>query len=135
MDFYPKNYRGENMKISYILAILAIALMIGCAAPPEAPPETPPPEAPAEEVVEEVEAPPVGEITVTSAGFDPAELTVAVGTTLTITATEGNHKLTIGGKLAPQIDEGTSYDVVLEEAGETRLFDLLTKKSAVITIE
>jgi len=87
------------MEIKYILAVLVVIMLSGCAAKvPEQPGETvnpevtlpaeeqPPvgPEGPVEGELEEPEA--VGEVTdvqVLRAGFDPEELTVSSGTVLT----------------------------------------------------
>ena len=127
------------MKITYVVALLMIVLLVGCAAPPEVPDEPAPPEVPAvpevpeEEVEVEVEVV-TGDITVTNAGFDPAELEVPVGSVLTILAVEGRHQLTVDGKTVPAVEEGTGYDVTLDEAGEVRIFDILTKKTAIITV-
>ncbi len=132
------------MKLGYIVALLIIVLMVGCAKqeepaalPPAETPlvpeaqETPPlPEAPAEEEPAVVE----GDIAVTSAGFDPAEMTVTVGTTLAIKSAEGKHKFTIAGTTTPIVEEGTAYDVTFDKAGEVRIFDIFTKKSAYITV-
>lgn len=132
------------MRISYIVALLVVLLMVGCAAKqpaapvtPPAAPETPPAPPPAAETPTTetpAAAPSAGEIVVTNAGFDPAESTAKVGDTVTIKAVEGKHKLTIGGASTPTIEEGSSYDVTLSKAGKTPIFDIITKKSAIITV-
>ena len=136
------------MKISYIVAILAIIMLVGCATPQPAAPEEPaaPPEVPAEtppavpdasaETVAEVQntAATEGEIAITKAGFDPSELTVKIGSTLTLKAVEGDHKLTIGGASTPVIKEGTGYDAKFDKVGDIVIFDILTKKSAIVTV-
>ncbi|MBU0627704.1 MAG: hypothetical protein KKC75_00820 [Nanoarchaeota archaeon] len=136
------------MNIKYVVAILAIVLMIGCAAPQPAAPAAEPPAAPAAEPpampeppaadapAEGAEAPAAveGEIAVTKAGFDPAEMTVALGSIVTLNAVEGDHKFTIGGMSTPIVSEGTSYDATFDKVGKINIFDILTKKSAVITV-
>lgn len=139
------------MKVRYFVALLMVLLLIGCATKtqPAAPatPTTPPPETPAAPptppTVPETSAPTTpteapkvaeGEITVTSAGFDPAETTVKVGATLSIKSTEGRHKLTVGGTTTPAIEEGSAYDVTFDKVGKIRVFDIFTKKSAYVTV-
>lgn len=134
------------MRVSYIVALLMIVLIVGCAAPetpPAAPAEEPPTEEPPAVPAEVSEIPaatpetPVAvksEIIVTSAGFDPAELTVKVGSTLAIKSTEGKHRLTVGGKLVPTVEEGSATDVTFDKVGKIIVFDLSTKKSAIITV-
>lgn len=136
------------MKVGYIVALLMIILIAGCAtqkesapaAPPAAPaaPETPPavPEAPAapETPAEETPAVVEGDIVVTSAGFDPVEMEVVVGTTLAIKSAEGRHKLTVDGKTTQIIEEGAAADVTFDKVGKIRVFDIFTKKSAYITV-
>ncbi len=135
------------MKVSYIVALLMIVLMIGCATKEEAAPvapveptvpaEEPPaaPTQPVEEVAAEEKVPVVvGDIVVTSAGFDPAEMTVTVGSMLTIKSSEGRHKLTVDGTTTDVIEEGAAVDVTFDEVGKIRVFDIFTKKSAYVTV-
>ncbi|MBW2989408.1 cupredoxin domain-containing protein [Candidatus Woesearchaeota archaeon] len=138
------------MKAIYMVALLMIVLMVGCAtkqqeapAAPEAPPAMPEatPSAPGVMPTEAEEMPgvmPSGavetEVIVTNAGFDPAELEVAAGTKISLKVVEGRHKMTIDGSTTPVIEEGSSYEVTLEEAGEIRIFDIFSKKSAYITV-
>lgn len=131
------------MRVSYIVALLMIVLMVGCATTqPEAPPEAPaapeaPPAAPEVPPVPEAPAAPAvveGDIVITSAGFDPAEKEVVVGTTLAIKSVEGKHKLTVDGKATPEIEEGTAYDVTFDTAKTIRIFDLYTKKWLIVTV-
>lgn len=136
------------MKIRYLVALLMIALMVGCATPKETTPtapSTPPaaPSAPATPVqepttapteTEPTQAPVSGDIVVTNAGFDPAEKTVEVGTTLAILSKEGNHKLTASGKSYPTTEEGTATQITFDKVGSVKIFDVFTKKSATIIV-
>jgi len=134
------------MKITYIVALLMIVFMVGCAttqpeeapAAPEEPAEETPalPEEPAEAPAEEAETPTVveGDVIVTSAGFDPAEMTVPLGTMLTVVAGEGRHTLTVDGKSTPPIEEGTGYDITFDTAKTVRIWDLSSKKWLIVTV-
>jgi len=129
-------------KLRYVVALLMVFSLIGCAQPeaPEAPDEPAAPDAPdapepIDEEPAEVEAPVEGDLVVTSAGFDPAELTVEVGTTLTILSAEGRHKFTIAGTVSPIVEEGSAYDVTFDTVGEVKVFDILSKKTAIVTVE
>ena len=142
-----KNTRFSNFplgNIVYIVALLMMVLMVGCATKEEAAPAAPstptgsdaaadeqPPAAPVEE-----EAAPVvgGDVLVTSAGFDPDEMTVAVGTTLAVKSLDGRHKLTVDGVTTPFIEEGNAYDITFDEVGTVRVYDILTKKSAIVIV-
>ncbi|MBW2974365.1 hypothetical protein KY366_01485 [Candidatus Woesearchaeota archaeon] len=139
------------MRAAYIVALFMIVLMVGCATKQtEAPAaETPAAEAPAAETPEapavaetptEAEAPAVveGDIVITSAGFDQAEMTVKVGTTLAIKSAEGVHQLTVSGIKTPitnlRIEEGSAQEVTFDKVGKARIFDIFTKKSAYVTV-
>ena len=139
------------MRVRYIVALLVVVLMLGCATQqpttppastqPETPAETPaaapaetPPALPETPATPEAPAEVKGDIVITKAGFDPAEMTVKVGTTLAIKSAEGNHKLTVSGTTTPIIEEGSAYDVTFDKVGKIRLFDINTKKSAYITV-
>jgi len=132
------------MKVRYIVALLAIFILVGCAAKQTTPAATAPPaETPAaieqpaatEPVQEEAAAPAAEtEIAVKISGFDPSELTAVVGTKVSIKAVEGNHKFTIAGKSTETVAEGSSYELTLDNEGKVPIFDLFTKKSATIIV-
>ncbi len=87
-----------------------------------------------EEVAEEETTTSEGDIFMTLSGFDPAETTTTVGSTLTLKAVEGDHLLTIGGKSTGKIKEGDTYEVTFDKEGKVKIFDVFTKKSATVTV-
>lgn len=128
------------MKVSYIMAVLAILLLIGCAQTTVTPTETAPPTAPAEEPVVEEPAevtPEVAEVEILVRGFDPEEVTVKKGTTVRwINTAAGTKIVTIEGKSSDRLESGDTYEKTFEEVGEYRVFDLFGKRwGKVIVVE
>ena len=141
------------MEIKYILAVLVVIMLSGCAAKvPEQPGETvnpevtlpaeeqPPvgPEGPVEGELEEPEA--VGEVTdvqVLRAGFDPEELTVSVGTVVTWKNMDDRVHIIIlvGGERSPTLNEGDTFEYKFEEAGTYEVIDSIFKFKGTITVE
>jgi len=136
------------MRVKYIVALLAILIMVGCATKqPEAPPETPPvpPETPPESVeeapaVEEtVEEPVVGaDIKILNKAFDPEELTLSAGSTVTwINMDETTvHSISIVGKgvICSRKKAGETCGYTFEEAGTYEIMDLINKFKGTITV-
>jgi len=133
------------MKIGYVVALLMIAFIVGCAAPKTQP------EAPAEEPTAEVEEPPeptaaaIGEqpaeeikevaidadIQILSKAFDPGELTVSAGSTVTWINMDkaAVHSLSIIGKgvICQRKQTGETCEYTFEEAGTYEIMDLVNK--------
>jgi len=140
----------KRMKVWYIIGVLALLLFSGCATqttepttpaptePETTEPETTEPEttepAVEEEPVPEETAPAGEEVSVTSLGFEPSELTVEVGTTVIFKSVVGKHKLTVAGEASPNLEEGDVFEKTFDQAGSHRAFDIFTKKSATITV-
>ncbi|MDP7180446.1 MAG: hypothetical protein QF824_04205 [Candidatus Woesearchaeota archaeon] len=129
------------MKVRYLLALLVIAMISACApAEVETPEVTPPVDTPpaAPEPTEVVEPQPpepeTVEVEVMYAGYDPSELTVLVGSTIVFKSIQGKHKLTVDGKGQPTLEEDTSQEVVADEVGSLRIFDIFTKKTMNIEV-
>ena len=137
------------MRAWYIVALLMIVIISGCATKEgtTTPEKTTTSEAgtaektaeeetteATEEVAEEETTTSEGDIFMTLSGFDPAETTTTVGSTLTLKAVEGDHLLTIGGKSTGKIKEGDTYEVTFDKEGKVKIFDVFTKKSATVTV-
>ncbi len=135
------------MKIRYLVGILMIILLVGCTSQVE----TPPAETPPAEVVEtppaEVETPAeeeeiVGgaiattEVDVTSGGFDPIEIEVSAGDTITLTSTDKVLHIIRGNDLFPPrklFRAGNQYMFTIEEAGEYEILDQTARSTLKIT--
>src|SRR3989338_617719 len=114
------------MKISYLVAILAIILLVGCAqekaavTPAETEPEPPVVETPTTTVpVEEkpVETP-KSEIEVLVKGFEPAELTIKKGTTVKWVNTAPTVRILGGAVRSPSLKSGDTFEYTFDKAGE-----------------
>jgi len=132
------------MKIKYVVALLSVLLLaIGCA--PQEPEVTEPVSAPEPVVTEPVatepevvvdEKPTGLDITLTKKGFSPDTLTVQSGTMVTFIAKEGRHRLSVGGEgISNTFQEGETAEYMFDQVGEWRVFDVVNKKSAYITVE
>ncbi len=129
------------MKIGYIVAVLAIALLVGCAQTkpvsvetiPELPETIPePPETIPEPPVKEKE---VTEIRIVVRGFDPEEVTVKKGTTVKwLNVVTGAKMLTGDIGASGRIESGSSFEYTFEEAGEYKIFDLFGKRWGKVTV-
>ncbi|MFH2028939.1 MAG: hypothetical protein ABIJ08_07390 [Nanoarchaeota archaeon] len=143
------------MKLAYIIAMMLVLFMVGCTttpqaeqpAVPEAAPEEPPmvPEAAPEEVetpeaAPEASAPVGGDVSFNGkAGFDPAEITIAAGSTLTIVVNdEGSQEYSfriIGGEATTQLMDGEVGDLAFEEAGVYTVMSIPFNKKLAVTVE
>ncbi|MBW2980571.1 cupredoxin domain-containing protein [Candidatus Woesearchaeota archaeon] len=120
------------MKASYLLILLVVLLLIGCAAEKPAGPGAPtggPGGAPAEEA-EEVVAPAAPEeasVDILADAFDPDEVTVSVGATVTWTNTDTKTHIVAGPKrlFSENVKAGDSFSFTFEEAGEYKITDVL----------
>ena len=129
-----------------LLALVAISLLVfaGCAAPvddhadddhADDAAESAPADDGASEEAEEVAPTPTGDVTLGSAGFDPDTLAVSVGTTVTITVTEGKHQISVNGKkISDNVEANAQVDHTFDTAGTQRVFDVFSKKSLVVTV-
>jgi len=139
------------MRLGYIVALLMIVLMVGCAttqpaAPPAAPatppaaPATPPaapetpPAAPAEDAEPVVDA----DIQILNRAFDPDELTVSSGSTVTwINMDESAvHSLSIVGQgvICSRKQSGETCEYTFGEAGTYEIMDLINKFRGTIIV-
>ncbi|MFH1642371.1 MAG: hypothetical protein ABIC04_05745 [Nanoarchaeota archaeon] len=145
------------MKITHILAILLVVFMVACSSgpkPPAAPAEV---ETPVEEPVmeEPVEVAPVEEETTEpviepapagadvlfkgSEGFDPDMVTIAAGSTLSITVkSEGSSQysfLVQGGDRTTGTKNDETAELAFEEAGEFNVMSIPFNKKLSVTVE
>ncbi len=124
------------MKISYIFAVLAIVILVGCAQETVAPVATPPPVAETPPPIVE-EAPPAevpAEIEILVKGFDPEEITVKKGTTVKWINTAPSVKMLTSAVNSGRLESGDTFEFTFEEVGEFRVFDLFGKKWLTITV-
>ncbi len=137
------------MEIKYILVVLVVIMLSGCAAkapeqpgetvtPDVTPPEVPPvePEGPVE--VEEPEV--VGgaaDVQILRAGFDPEELTVSAGTVVTWKNMDNRVHITllVGGERSPSLNEGDTFEYKFEEAGTYEIMDAVFKFKGTVIVE
>lgn len=146
------------MKIRYLIGILTIILLVGCAAQVEKPaaeaPATgavttpteevePTPEAETvaeggeEEIVGEAVTP-TTEVDVTPAGFDPAEIKISVGDTVTLTSTDKVLHIIRGNELftvRKLYRAGNQYAFIVDTAGEYEILDQTARSTLKITAE
>lgn len=120
------------MKLSYIFAVLAIVILVGCAQKTTAPVETPPPP-PVVEAPPAIEPEPPkeipAEIEILVRGFEPEEITVKKGATVRwINTAPGPKIITINGVSSPRLESGDTYEQTFEAAGEQKIFDLFGRK-------
>jgi plastocyanin len=132
-------------KIIYVVAFLMIVLMVGCATKQ---PEAAQAEIPAETVETSVETESTGtveesadigvDIQIMNKAFDPEELTVAMGSTVTWINMDETavHSLSIAGKgiICPRKQAGEICEYVFEEAGTYEIMDLVNKFRGTITV-
>ena len=149
------------MKIKYLIVFIAILLVVGCGAKtPETPPVTseipaeapeqpaeiiepePEPEAAEEETTEpEPEETSTAEIEIRVNGFNPSELTVKAGATVTLRAKQARYLLTISGTKSGaiasnlEIKKDETKDITLDTAETVKIFNVFTKKVIYITVE
>ena len=144
------------MEIKYILVVLVVIMLSGCAAKaPEQPGETitpdvtppleeqPPAEpsapiTPQETPVEEEK--PVGgaaEVQILRAGFDPEELIVSAGTVVTWKNMDDRVHLVVlkGGKRRPRLSEGDIFEYKFEEAGTYQIVDVIFGFKGTVIVE
>lgn len=124
------------MKASYLVVLLVALLLIGCA--PEAPAadeETAPaePSAPAEgeaAAAEEAAAPSEASIDITASGFDPVEVTINAGGSVTWTNVDTSTHMVAGPKrlFSEKLAAGDTYTQVFEEAGEQEIMNIVPAK-------
>ena len=120
------------MKASYLLILLAVLLLIGCAAEQPAGPGAPtggPGAAPAEEAEEAAKPEAAGEasVDILADAFEPDEITVRVGATVTWTNTDTKTHIVAGPRrlFSENVKAGDSFSFTFEEAGEYQITDVL----------
>ena len=144
------------MKAIYVIAVLVVALIVGCATQTTQPtqPTAPADETPTapqasnepqdvvanDEVADTEEAEPAvgGDIKVLNKAFDPEELTVSAGSTVTWINTDETavHSLSITGKgtFCPRKKAGEKCEYTFEEPGTYEVMDLINKFKGTITV-
>ena len=122
------------MKIGYVVAILAIILLVGCAQTTPTPPVTPVETPPVEPVVETppvttttIAETPKGEIEILVKGFDPTELTVKKGTTVKWVNTAPAVRILGGNVRSPNLKSGDTFEYTFDKAGEYTIIEVLSK--------
>ncbi len=136
------------MEIKYILAVLVVLMLSGCAAevqeqpdeivtpdvtPPPVEPEMPPEALPVEpEVVGGV-----ADVQILRAGFDPEELTVSVGTVVTWKNMDDRIHIImiVGGERSPRLEERDTFEYKFEEAGTYQVMDAIFGFKGTVTAE
>jgi plastocyanin len=124
------------MRASYLLILLVILLLVGCAAETPAPEEGAAEEAAAEEAAaeeaaaEEAAAEAAAEVSVLADTFDPETVTIKVGGTVTWTNTDTKTHMVAGPKrlFSEKLVAGASYTHTFEEAGEYAILNVLAPK-------
>ncbi|MFC1768768.1 hypothetical protein ACFLZX_03305 [Nanoarchaeota archaeon] len=135
------------MKILYIFAVSVLLLFVAGCAEEEIPPEpnvTPEPQEP-EPKVDPVPPPPPSstapssvDVQMVRGGFDPEEVTIAVGGTISWSIGDTTtHKLTLVGvgPIGPTLRNGDKFDYTFDEAGSYEIVDIIFKKKMVVTVE
>ena len=143
-----KKYQGENMKIRYLGILAVLVLLVGCAAKetpttPAAPAAPEAPVAPAEETAAaaEAEEPAAagGDIQILKKAFEPAELTVSVGSTVKWVNMDetARHSLSIVGKgvICNRKAAGEACEYAFEEAGTYEILDLINKFTGTVIVK
>jgi plastocyanin len=127
-----------------ILAILSIIMLVGCQKPADdvmidepivdAPTQD---SAPTEPVSNAADG---GDIIVSGTGiFDPNTLTIKKGSTVVFTSSgDRTHILSLNGDesfRSPRLEDGDSFEYVFENPGEFEVWDVIFKKTMIITVE
>ena len=133
------------MKVSYLVVLLVALLLIGCA------PEAPAPEA-GEGAPAEPSAPAEGEeaapaepeaaseaaVDITASAFDPEDVTIKAGGTVTWTNADTRKHVIAGPRrlFSETIAAGDTFSFTFEEAGEYKITDVLAPIfSGTVTVE
>ena len=125
------------MKASYLFVLLVALFLIGCA--PEAPaPEAEEgapsaPSAPAEReeaAPAEPEAAAEAAVDITKTAFDPEEVTIKAGGTVTWTNTGTSASMIAGPKklFSEKVEAGETYSFTFEDAGEYQIMNIIPAK-------
>ncbi len=151
------------MKIKYLLAIIMVVLLVGCAqkqatepaettqpekpvAQPEAPAEETAPEVPQEEAApeteettaEEMETPEGVDVTITRSGFKPEEVTVKKGGSLVLKVMDENrHAISSRDSdifRSASMVKGDITEIPLDTAGEFTFMDVVYGNRLIVTV-
>ncbi len=131
------------MKVSYLFVLLVALLLIGCAPQepaPEAGEEGAPaaPAAPKEAAPAEPEAAAEAAVDITATAFDPEEVTIKAGGTVTWTNTGTSASMIAGPKklFSEKVNAGETYSQTFEEAGEYQIMNIIPAKFfGTVTVE
>lgn len=79
---------------------------------------------------------PEGDIKITAEGFEPAELTIKVGESVTFVNAQEDKSASLGAPiLSGPIEPMTAFTYTFDEAGKVKLFNIIGAKTGYVTVE